>query len=124
MSKRWTLGAATLAICALSGPLTQATHDAPVPLFSNAEYLSETTVIGISDGFPVASVVAQFDTAPGLDMAVALRQSSSLAVLLNNGNGLYGEPQLYRTGSDPRHIAQGDVDGDGDNDLGRLELLG
>ncbi|AGY57814.1 FG-GAP-like repeat-containing protein [Gloeobacter kilaueensis] len=40
-----------------------------------------------------------------------------VAVLLNKGDGTFGEPLLLSPGADPRSVVIGDFDGDGDNDL-------
>ncbi len=50
-------------------------------------------------------------------MAVANSFPDTVSVLLNNGNGTFALPVKYVAGFDPRSVAIGDLDGDGDLDL-------
>jgi len=51
------------------------------------------------------------------DMAVANSSSTSVSVLLNNGNGTFATKVDYTTGSDPISVALADVNGDGKPDM-------
>src|SRR5207247_180358 len=51
------------------------------------------------------------------DLAVANNFSSTVSVLLGKGDGTFGPKSDYGTGSDPRSVAIGDLNGDGKPDL-------
>ncbi len=52
------------------------------------------------------------------DIAVAVSGNDDIAILKGNGDGTFAATPLhYSTGNDPRSIALGDVDGDGDLDI-------
>ncbi len=55
------------------------------------------------------------DGAP--DIAAANISSSEVSVLINNGDGTFGESAQYSTGVGPRGIYSADIDGDGYPDL-------
>ena len=42
---------------------------------------------------------------------------SSVSVLLGNGDGTFQDAVNYRAGREPKSVAIGDLDGDGDPDL-------
>ena len=49
------------------------------------------------------------------DLAVA--SGTGVSVLLNNGNGTFGAPASYGSGTNPSSVAAGDLNGDGKIDL-------
>src|SRR5690348_8382362 len=48
-----------------------------------------------------------------LDLIAANAGSSTLAVLLGNGDGTFGPPTSYPVGTTPKAVAIGDLNGDG-----------
>jgi hypothetical protein len=63
------------------------------------------------------AVVADFNGDGNLDLAVGELRESSVSILLGNGDGTFGTPQDFVTGTDVRAIAVGDFNGDGNLDL-------
>jgi hypothetical protein len=51
------------------------------------------------------------------DVAAAVAETNTVAVLLNKGDGTLQPPVSYATGEDPFSVAVGDLDGDGKPDL-------
>lgn len=64
---------------------------------------------------PLAIVTADFDRNGFPDLAIA--SAYEVSVDLGRGDGGFGERRAYFVDGDPRDIATGDVDGDGDADL-------
>lgn len=61
---------------------------------------------------------ADMDGDGDIDLLVASDDPTpALAVLLNNGAGVFGAATLYNTTDDPEDIVTGDLDGDGDIDV-------
>ena len=66
---------------------------------------------------PRGVIVADFNGDGKPDLAVVDRGSSSVAILLGNGDGTFTAAVNYSTGVDPISIAVGDFNGDGKLDL-------
>jgi hypothetical protein len=66
---------------------------------------------------PWAVAVADMNGDGKNDIVAASPGPSTVSVLLNTGNGLFGAPAPYSTGLNPRSIAIGDIDNDGDIDV-------
>jgi len=60
---------------------------------------------------------ADIDGDGDLDFIVALGDVDSIAVLKNNGSGVFGARTSYPAGDNPQYVAYGDFDGDGDVDF-------
>ena len=72
--------------------------------------------------YPVGSapryvVAAQLDADASFDLAVSNRAGNSIAVLLNDGSGLFGTALYYAAGNGPRALVAADLDQDGDRDI-------
>lgn len=65
---------------------------------------------------PGGLVARDFDNNGQMDLAVALHNSSSVAMLMNAG-GVLQNTGSTGVGFDPRSLGAGDVDGDGDTDV-------
>jgi hypothetical protein len=63
-------------------------------------------------GNPVAITAGNFDGAPGLDLAVALQSSDQVAVLSNDGTGMFPAAAVFPTGRGPAAITSANLDGD------------
>jgi hypothetical protein len=68
-------------------------------------------------GSPVAITAGMFDGNPGLDLAVALQSSDSVAVLSNDGDGMFPAAAVFPTGRSPAAITSANLDGDGIDDI-------
>jgi hypothetical protein len=76
----------------------------------------------LQPSFPVntqasPSEPADFNRDGFVDICVANIATSSLSILLGNGDGTFGPQQQVTVGSSPRGVAVLDVDGDGDQDI-------
>ena len=73
--------------------------------------------------YPFGVALADVDGDGDLDLLTANTNSSTVSVCRNGGDatgsntGNFGSPQSVAVGSGPRHLAVGDVDGDGDLDV-------
>ena len=66
---------------------------------------------------PFAVAVADVNTDGKLDLAVVNPGSTTVSVLLGNGNGTFAAKQDFTTGTNPRSVAVADVNGDGKPDV-------
>ncbi len=67
---------------------------------------------------PEEVMIADLDGINGPDLAVANKQSNSISILLNNGDGTFpASPPIIFVGTQPNSLTAGDWDGDGDQDL-------
>ena len=80
--------------------------------------------VGLNYSFydaPSCVIASDLDNNGGNDLAVAIPAAGngSIAILINDDNGLFNQPVFYNTGNDyaPTYIVASDLDGDGDNDL-------
>ena len=90
------------------GTFQQAANDAlPGPLFSPA------LAVGDVNGDGIADVVTALFGPP-----------SSIAVLLGNGDGTFGDPLLIKSNTSPPSIAMADLNGDGKLDLVLADCCG
>lgn len=72
------------------------------------------------NGSPFNLVAADFNGDAYPDLAVPItwgNWANKMAVLLNNRDGTFSEPQSYDAGSEPDTAVAGDLDGDGDMDV-------
>jgi hypothetical protein len=69
-------------------------------------------------GVGVAAVVAgDLDGTNGIDLAVTLKNTSNVQVLLNNGSGTLTPGSTFGVGTEPAHMAIGYLDNNGSLDL-------
>ena len=88
-----------------------------VPSFSNV-FASFAPDVSYATGSGPQSVTSLDANGDGkMDLAVANASSSTVSVLLNNGNGTYAAKVDYATGSNPSSITSLDANGDGIRDL-------
>ncbi len=81
------------------------------PLFT-APFLSFDTGSG-----PISVAIGDLNGDNKPDLAVANSGTSTVSVLLGNGNGTFGTKVDYGTGSNPQSVAVGDLNGDSKPDL-------
>lgn len=68
------------------------------------------------DVVPIALTAAELSGDTLLDLAV-VTDTYTVSVLLNQGGGMFAEPEAYLSGEGPRDVAAGDVNDDGVADL-------
>ena len=80
----------------------------------NANFMDAVTIsLGTSDSnAPSAVAVADVDGDTRLDILVTDELASTVAVLLNQGGGAFGDPQLFDTGSTPEAVVAGHFNND------------
>lgn len=83
---------------------------------SNGSFTQENLNLGGRSGF-AALAVGDFDGKNGPDIALISQSGNTVTVLLNNGDGTFGAPTDYATGSGPTSIVAGDFNGDNKTDL-------
>lgn len=91
-----------------------------VEIWSNdgAGNFTQSAVILTGSNSGPSGLVATDLTGDGRpEIVVALHNQSSVLTLVNDGFGVFTPGGSVATGSDPRHLAAGDVDGDGDTDV-------
>lgn len=69
---------------------------------------------GTDPGFVFAG---DFDLDSDIDAAIVSETSNDVAVLANNGNGTFTNPQNFGTDTEPDHVIGADLDGNGSLDL-------
>src|SRR5947208_2990188 len=67
--------------------------------------------------FPISVAIGDLNGDRKLSVAVANLASSTVSVLLGNGDGAFGPKSDYGTGGPPSSVAIGDLNGDGKLDL-------
>ncbi|HEX5243003.1 MAG TPA: VCBS repeat-containing protein [Tepidisphaeraceae bacterium] len=83
---------------------------------TNGTFVQQNLNLGGRSGF-AALAVGDFDGKNGPDIALISQSGNTVTVLLNNGDGTFGAPTDYATGSGPTSIVAGDFNGDGKTDL-------
>lgn len=76
-----------------------------------------TALVPIPLSGPLEIVSTDFDGDDDIDLAVAQYRNQSVAILMNDGNGVFSPTYFYSAGFEPRSLFQGDFDGDNDHDL-------
>jgi hypothetical protein len=67
--------------------------------------------------YPVSVTIGDFNGDGKLDLAIANFNSSTVAILLGNGDGTFQFPLDYATGKQPSNVLAEDLNGDGTLDL-------
>src|SRR5690606_14945267 len=75
------------------------------------------TVLLPNSSSPDHLIAGDFDGNGTIDLAVSLKDSAAIAILLNDGAMSFTHIATITTGDEPRGLAVGDLDGDGDLDL-------
>src|SRR5438874_11676720 len=86
------------------------------PATCNPVHFAAATNIPAGNG-PYASAVGDFNGDGKQDVAVTNVTTSSVAILLGNGNGTFGAPATFPVGNNPSSIGVSDFNGDGNQDL-------
>ncbi|MEI8017239.1 MAG: FG-GAP-like repeat-containing protein, partial [Schlesneria sp.] len=66
---------------------------------------------------PISVKSGDFNGDGNIDLVIANRGSSSVSVLLGNGNGTFKAQQTFATGATPYSVSVADANGDGKSDL-------
>jgi hypothetical protein len=91
------------------------------PVTCNPVHFAAATNVPAGSG-PYASAVGDFNGDGKQDLAVANISTSSVAILLGNGNGTFGAPATFPVGNTPTSIVVSDFNGDGKQDLAVANL--
>src|SRR5919198_187859 len=91
------------------------------PATCNPFHFPAATNVPAGNG-PYASAVGDFNGDGKQDLAVTNVTTSSVAILLGNGNGSFGAPATFPVGNNPSSIAVSDFNGDGKQDLAVANL--
>ena len=83
---------------------------------TNGSFVQSNLNLGGRTGF-AALGVADFNGDGHPDIALISQSGNTVTVLLNNGDGTFGAPTDYATGSGPTSIVVGDFNGDGKSDI-------
>lgn len=100
----------TVALCLLMSLAVSSVHG--VPYFeASANYHV--------DSYPIAIASGDFNGDTHADLVTANNAASSITVLLNDGDGTFGNRSDYSTGAshNPYNVTTGDLDGDGAVDI-------
>ena len=92
-----------------TGPYTSVVSSPYPPLFKSTKY-----AVGAG---PVSVVVADFNGDGKPDIVTANRDSSTVSILINNGDGTFRAHVDYATGKSPAQVVVGDFNNDGKADL-------
>src|SRR5438067_9547560 len=91
------------------------------PATCNPVHFAAATNVPAGNG-PYASAVGDFNSDGKQDLAVTNVTTSSVAILLGNGNGSFGVAATFPVGNNPSSIAVIDFNGDGNQDLAVANL--
>ncbi len=94
----------------------QAINDAPLMLWHQTSVFAAKTTFG-TGGQPIAITNGDFNGDGKPDLATANQTSSTVSVLLNNGNGTFANKIESATGASPTSLTSADFNGDGHADL-------
>ncbi|MBN2226351.1 MAG: PKD domain-containing protein [candidate division Zixibacteria bacterium] len=87
-----------------------------VDIHAQITYFAPPVTHSVGDN-PYSVCVGDFDNDSTVDIAVANCYSHSIAVLFNNGWGVFSDTSEFATGMYPFSVVAEDLDGDGDLDL-------
>ncbi|HTX39950.1 MAG TPA: FG-GAP-like repeat-containing protein, partial [Bryobacteraceae bacterium] len=79
--------------------------------------LGTPTTVPVSSGGSLSATAMDFNHDGNIDLAVTTDNTSSITILLGNGDGTFRSPITVNTGSFPEFIASADLNGDGAPDL-------
>jgi hypothetical protein len=87
--------------------------------YGNGNFSTQNTFSTGTGSQPYSTVIADFNNDGLLDVAVANNGNNMLGILLGNGNGNFGSPATYPTGtySHPQSMAVADFNRDGRLDI-------
>src|SRR5438046_10678664 len=91
------------------------------PVTCNPVHFAAATNLPAGSG-PYASAVGDFNGDGKQDLAVTNVTTSSVSILLGNGNGSFGAPATFPVGNNPSSIEVSDFNGDGKEDLAVANL--
>ncbi len=73
---------------------------------------------------PAGVLPVDLDGDGELELVYGKRDGGTLSVLERESDGSFAPPVTYATGQGPTYVAAGDIDGDGDQDLGVSHVMG
>jgi hypothetical protein len=87
-------------------------------LINNGDGTFKAPIVFKSGGLkPQGLVIGNFDSHPGLDLAVTNSGSADIAIFSGNDAGGFGTPTFIKTAADPTAIVAGFINGDANEDL-------
>ncbi len=90
--------------------------------WTTVTFLKTNYTLGTSNDFPSSICSGDYDCDGDRDLFIGLRGSSKIAVLRNNGSGVYSVLPFIATGPLPNDIACGDLDRNNHLDLATANL--